>query len=225
MRLNEAKHINKSLSALGNVIAALTGAGDSDVVTAKRHVPYRDSKLTRILQDSLAGNSKTTLVLTASSSVNSIHETIATLRFGERARKLTTKPRLNLTVDQRESNGKDLSEEISRLRLALQHAQHEIMRLSEIIAESGTSPSNIVGVAEDRSDLSTSCTQCGGRVPSQPASDVYWSGGSDCVPDGDNKSAASSADGETLCIFFVEIYSPFPIASVQEKTKLMPFEP
>jgi len=58
-RLEEAKFINKSLSALGNVIKSLTDAN-------KCHIPYRDSKLTRILQESLGGNSKTTLVIAVS---------------------------------------------------------------------------------------------------------------------------------------------------------------
>jgi kinesin family protein 5 len=58
-QLEEAKNINKSLSALGNVIHALTSE-------KKEHVPYRDSKLTRILQESLGGNSKTTLIINCS---------------------------------------------------------------------------------------------------------------------------------------------------------------
>eukprot|EP00941_MAST-03F_sp_MAST-3F-sp1_P002821 g2821.t1 len=76
--LEEAKKINKSLSALGNVIKALT--------TRKRHVPYRDSKLTRILQDSLGGNCKTTMVIACSSSSYNEVETLSTLRFGVRAK-------------------------------------------------------------------------------------------------------------------------------------------
>lgn len=153
-RLNEAKHINKSLSALGNVIGALTqgeiaGAGQSQSQSeygaepgltlpqqsSKRHIPYRDSKLTRILQESISGNSKTTLILTVASNKNSTSETIATLRFGERARKLTTKPRLNL-LDGRDPSGKELESELARLRSTLLEAQQEIIRLSEIIADS-----------------------------------------------------------------------------------------
>ena len=199
MRLNEAKHINKSLSALGNVIAALTGGGDSDTSTngTKRHVPYRDSKLTRILQDSLAGNSKTTLILTVSSSMNSVQETIATLRFGERARKLTTKPRLNLTFDQGGSSENGLSEEVSRLRFALQHAQHEIMRLTEIIADSNAElHSSSVGV-------SSACTHCGGLFHSQPASgaevrDSSNTGGGRVIDNG-SKLIESYIDGKELC--------------------------
>lgn len=78
--LQEAKAINKSLSALSNVIKAL---GES-----KRHVPYRDSKLTRLLQDSLGGTAKTCLILAASCSSYNMSETISTLRFGLRAKEI-----------------------------------------------------------------------------------------------------------------------------------------
>lgn len=78
--LQEAKAINKSLSALSNVIKAL---GDG-----KRHVPYRDSKLTRLLQDSLGGTAKTCLILAASCSSYNMAETISTLRFGLRAKEI-----------------------------------------------------------------------------------------------------------------------------------------
>ncbi|KAG2524680.1 hypothetical protein BBI17_005922 [Phytophthora kernoviae] len=78
--LQEAKAINKSLSALSNVIKAL---GDG-----KRHVPYRDSKLTRLLQDSLGGTAKTCLILAASCSSYNMPETISTLRFGLRAKEI-----------------------------------------------------------------------------------------------------------------------------------------
>src|SRR5215470_14390836 len=57
--LDEAKNINKSLSALGNVISALADGN-------KTHIPYRDSKLTRILQESLGGNSRTTIIICCS---------------------------------------------------------------------------------------------------------------------------------------------------------------
>ena len=73
--LEEAKMINKSLSALGNVINALTDGKST-------HVPYRDSKLTRMLQESLGGNSKTSLIITCSPSIFNKDETVSTLRFG-----------------------------------------------------------------------------------------------------------------------------------------------
>merc|ERR1712088_1170501 len=77
--LEEAKNINKSLSALGNVIAALADGN-------KSHIPYRDSKLTRILQESLGGNEKTTIVICASPASFNEAETKSTLDFGKRAK-------------------------------------------------------------------------------------------------------------------------------------------
>jgi hypothetical protein len=108
--LNEAKFINKSLSALGNVINALTSTLQSGLATSQhladnsmtpstKHIPYRDSKLTRLLQDSLSGNSKTILFLTVSLSIEHLPETLSTLRFGERARKLRTKPKINIELN------------------------------------------------------------------------------------------------------------------------------
>ncbi|SGY14074.1 BQ5605_C010g06050 [Microbotryum silenes-dioicae] len=86
--LEEAKKINKSLSALGMVINALTDGKSS-------HVPYRDSKLTRILQESLGGNSRTTLIINCSPSAYNQDETISTLRFGMRAKSIKNKARVN----------------------------------------------------------------------------------------------------------------------------------
>merc|ERR1719370_1669057 len=77
--LEEAKNINKSLSALGNVISALADGN-------KSHIPYRDSKLTRILQESLGGNAKTTIVICASPASFNEAETKSTLDFGKRAK-------------------------------------------------------------------------------------------------------------------------------------------
>ncbi|KAI4874569.1 hypothetical protein NFI96_010206 [Prochilodus magdalenae] len=79
--LDEAKNINKSLSALGNVISALAEG-------TKTHVPYRDSKMTRILQDSLGGNCRTTIIICCSPSVFNEAETKSTLLFGQRAKSI-----------------------------------------------------------------------------------------------------------------------------------------
>ncbi|KAI9303760.1 kinesin heavy chain [Cunninghamella echinulata] len=86
--LEEAKKINKSLTALGMVINALTD-GKSN------HIPYRDSKLTRILQESLGGNSRTTLIINCSPSSYNEFETISTLRFGVRAKTIKNKAKVN----------------------------------------------------------------------------------------------------------------------------------
>uniref|UniRef100_K3X358 Kinesin-like protein n=1 Tax=Globisporangium ultimum (strain ATCC 200006 / CBS 805.95 / DAOM BR144) TaxID=431595 RepID=K3X358_GLOUD len=94
--LQEAKSINKSLSALSNVIKAL--------VEGKKHVPYRDSKLTRILQDSLGGSAKTCLILAASCSSYNMPETISTLRFGLRAKEIKNP----VVVQQKQEGGSGL---------------------------------------------------------------------------------------------------------------------
>ena len=79
LTLDEGKSINKSLTTLGMVINALTDGKST-------HVPYRDSKLTRVLQESIGGNSKTSLIITCSPSIYNEAETISTLRFGLRAK-------------------------------------------------------------------------------------------------------------------------------------------
>lgn len=79
-RLDEAKKINFSLAALGNCIHALTESRDK-VNGGNIHVPFRDSKLTRILSDSLGGNSKTALVVTIGPSIEHVEETIMSLQF------------------------------------------------------------------------------------------------------------------------------------------------
>ena len=84
-QLEEAKMINKSLSALGNVINALTEDKKGGFI------PYRDSKLTRILQESLGGNAMTCLVITGSLSAYNDRETLSTLRFGLRAKSIKNK--------------------------------------------------------------------------------------------------------------------------------------
>ncbi|KAJ2782470.1 hypothetical protein GGI15_002900 [Coemansia interrupta] len=86
--LEEAKKINKSLSALGMVINALTDGKST-------HIPYRDSKLTRILQESLGGNSRTTLIINCSPSSFNAAETVGTLRFGMRAKSIKNKAKVN----------------------------------------------------------------------------------------------------------------------------------
>ena len=118
-QLEEAKTINKSLSALGLVINAL--AEDKGA-----HVPYRDSKLTRVLQDSLGGNAKTALLINCSPSSYNANETLSTLRFGSRAKTITNKPKIN---EQRSV------EELSQL---LQKAENAIdMQQSYILALEG----------------------------------------------------------------------------------------
>jgi len=87
-RFKEATKINLSLSALGNVISALVDA-------KAQHIPYRDSKLTRLLQDSLGGNTKTLMVACLSPADNNYEESLSTLRYANRAKNIKNKPKIN----------------------------------------------------------------------------------------------------------------------------------
>ncbi|XP_043725080.1 kinesin-like protein KIN-12E isoform X2 [Telopea speciosissima] len=90
-RLKEAANINKSLSTLGLVIMTLV-----DVAQGKhRHIPYRDSRLTFLLQDSLGGNSKTTIIANVSPSICSANETLSTLKFAQRAKLIQNNAKVN----------------------------------------------------------------------------------------------------------------------------------
>ena len=86
--LDEAKKINASLTTLGKVINSLTDGKST-------HIPYRESKLTRVLQESLGGNSKTSLIVTCSPHPNNLAETISSLRFGISAKKIKNSPKVN----------------------------------------------------------------------------------------------------------------------------------
>ena len=88
-RLKEATKINLSLSALGNVISALVEGNT-------KHIPYRDSKLTRLLQDSLGGNTKTVMIAAISPADYNFDETVTTLRYASRAKNIKNKPRVNM---------------------------------------------------------------------------------------------------------------------------------
>ncbi|XP_030363776.1 kinesin-like protein KIF17 isoform X2 [Strigops habroptila] len=109
-RLKEATKINLSLSALGNVISAL--------VDGKcKHVPYRDSKLTRLLQDSLGGNTKTLMVACLSPADNNYDESLSTLRYANRAKNIKNKPCIN--EDPKDTLLREYQEEIKKLKAIL----------------------------------------------------------------------------------------------------------
>ena len=93
-RLDEAKNINLALLALGNCIQALSDK-------KAKYIPFRDSKLTRLLEDSLGGNSKTSLIVTIGPSVGHLQESLSALQFGLRAMKIENRPELNIKVDYR----------------------------------------------------------------------------------------------------------------------------
>merc|ERR1719330_2112724 len=98
------------LLALGNVISAL---GDRD--SSSKHIPYRDSKLTRLLQDSLGGNSHTLMIACVSPADTNVEETVSTPRYADRARKIKNKPVVN--QDGKDAENAKLRREIAELRV------------------------------------------------------------------------------------------------------------
>ncbi|XP_071440220.1 kinesin-II 95 kDa subunit-like [Hetaerina americana] len=124
-RLKEAAKINLSLSALGNVISALS-TGKS------QHVPYRDSKLTRLLQDSLGGNSITVMVANIGPASINHEETLTTLRYANRAKNIKNVPQVN--EDPKDTLLREFQEEICRLRSLLIQRQEEVARRQTISA-------------------------------------------------------------------------------------------
>ncbi|XVE50907.1 hypothetical protein DITRI_Ditri01bG0201000 [Diplodiscus trichospermus] len=114
-RLKEAQHINRSLSALGDVISALA--------QKSAHIPYRNSKLTQVLQDSLGGQAKTLMFVHISPEVNAIGETVSTLKFAERVASIE----LGAARSNKETGEiRELKEEISNLKLALEKKEAEV---------------------------------------------------------------------------------------------------
>ena len=126
-RLDEAKKINFSLSALGNCIHALTDPNT-------KHIPYRDSKLTRLLQDSLGGSAKTSIIVTIGPSINHLEETVSSLNFGKRAMCVQNKPRINRSVDYKALCAK-LQKILEMKDELLREAEAKIKKLSVIRKE------------------------------------------------------------------------------------------
>ncbi|KAK1358771.1 kinesin-like protein KIN-12D [Heracleum sosnowskyi] len=133
-RLKEAANINKSLSTLGHVIMVLV-----DVAHAKtRHVPYRDSRLTFLLQDSLGGNSKTMIIANVSPSICSAAETLNTLKFAQRAKLIQN----NAVVNE------DSSGDVTALQHQIRILKEEVLALKrQTVSRSLSFGSTIVGGA------------------------------------------------------------------------------
>ncbi|XP_076885303.1 kinesin-like protein KIN-12E [Bidens hawaiensis] len=118
-RLKEATNINKSLSTLGLVIMNLVSVSNGK----SPHVPYRDSKLTFLLQDSLGGNSKTTIIANISPSTCNSLETLSTLKFAQRAKFIKNHATVN----------EDASGDVLAMRTQIQNLKNEVSRLQNVI--------------------------------------------------------------------------------------------
>ena len=116
--LEEAKKINLSLSCLGFVIHALTSNYE--------HIPYRDSKLTRILQESLGGNYKTTLLVACSPHSSNKEETISTLKFASRAKTIKNRYKMNI-----QNSPEALMAVIESLKVELEDCRSELTKYKE----------------------------------------------------------------------------------------------
>ncbi|CAI9115824.1 OLC1v1016825C1 [Oldenlandia corymbosa var. corymbosa] len=132
LRFKEGVHINKGLLALGNVISAL---GDEKKRKEGVHVPYRDSKLTRLLQDSLGGNSRTFMIACISPADINAEETLNTLKYANRARNIQNKPVVNRDP---------VSNEMLKMRQQLELLQ------AELCARGGGSSPDEIQVLRER---------------------------------------------------------------------------
>ena len=146
LNIEEAKLINKSLSQLGLIIKALT-------TNTSSHIPYRSSKLTRLLAESLGGNSQTSLILTCSPSLYNINETLSTLRFGKRAKMIKNKPLVN-----KEETKENLKYKIEMLQKELQ-LKNEIINSIKINdnSNSNSNKNGLNGVCDMKGSNSLSC--------------------------------------------------------------------
>ncbi|XP_041902249.1 chromosome-associated kinesin KIF4 [Corvus kubaryi] len=131
-RLKEGININRGLLCLGNVISAL---GEENKKGG--FVPYRDSKLTRLLQDSLGGNSHTLMIACVSPADSNLEETLNTLRYADRARKIKNKPIVN--VDPQAAELHQLKQQVQQLQVLL------------LQAHGGTLPVSLNGLAPSES--------------------------------------------------------------------------
>ncbi|KAF1335339.1 Kinesin-like protein, partial [Globisporangium splendens] len=137
----EFASINQGLLALGNVISALGDEKRRNMVTATVnggvHVPYRDSKLTRLLQDSLGGNSKTLMIACASPAAINFEETLNTLKYANRAKSIRNRPIVNQhevssTDDELVEKQKQSVNDIARMKAEIAHLHTQLQQSSGI---------------------------------------------------------------------------------------------
>ena len=186
-RLEEAKRINRSIAALGNCIAALGGSG----VGRAAHVPFRDSKLTRLLTDSLGGNTKTSLCASVGPALHNYDETFCTLLLATRAMCVKTVARVNERIERPDAAA---APERQALLSQMRALQSEVLRLRKESSEKG--PANPRLAKQLSRDLA-------GAAPLQPAPSPQANGGYAAhypagYPAGGEAAAADGGDARAL---------------------------
>lgn len=135
-RLREGSNINKSLTTLGRVIAALTQASEAGVRKKKQVIPYRDSTLTWLLKDSLGGNSKTAMI--ACLSPSDYEEGLSTLRYADQAKQIRTRAVVNedlVSEASRDAEIMELQETIRSLQIGIERADNGIQDNQKQLAQ------------------------------------------------------------------------------------------
>ncbi|XP_075250028.1 kinesin-like protein KIF28 isoform X4 [Convolutriloba macropyga] len=145
-RLKEGANINKSLSALGNVISALAEISTGKAPKGKV-VPYRDSVLTKLLTNALGGNSKTIMIAALSPADVNYDETLSTLRYADRAKQIKNKAKVNESPTDKLI--RELREENDRMRLLLEGGG---MTLAQLMEQSGQDQSQIKGISDEEKE-------------------------------------------------------------------------
>jgi kinesin family protein 3/17 len=162
--LKEGIKINLSLTALGNVISALVDG-------KTQHIPYRDSKLTRLLQDSLGGNTKTVMIAACSPADYNYEETLSTLRYAARAKAIKNKPKVN--EDPKDALLKQYEDEIKMLKAMLEgmnkghgmpKGQSAVEQFEKIKSNNGNIVMNVASKEESVEELIRKLNERGTKV-------------------------------------------------------------
>uniref|UniRef100_A0A7M4EQ76 Kinesin family member 4A n=1 Tax=Crocodylus porosus TaxID=8502 RepID=A0A7M4EQ76_CROPO len=159
-RLKEGININRGLLCLGNVISAL---GEENKKGG--FVPYRDSKLTRLLQDSLGGNSHTLMIACVSPADSNMEETLNTLRYADRARKIKNKPVVN--IDPQTAELHHLKQQVQQLQVLLLQAHGGTLPVSINVAPSESLQSLMEknqSLTEENEKLSRGLSEAAGQT-------------------------------------------------------------
>lgn len=137
-RRDEGQYINKSLMTLGQVVLSLSDASGSGAKKSLQHIPYRDSKLTRLLQPSLSGNAQMLLLCCISPVASHLEESHNTFKFASRAKRIEQKATIQTVVNDEETLLQTYRDEIEDLKQQLAEAKEQHLRLLE--AQQSTLP-------------------------------------------------------------------------------------